>query len=391
MYDKIYTALFRVITSEVCKMGKDLNGRNLGIGLCQKKNGYYSARFVNREGERVEKVFKNKNEAKQWLVDAKYMDAHGNVLRGDNPTVDAWFEYWHENILKGSYNTKRQYSERYKYRIGPVIGKMQIKSVLMLHCQNVINQAQDKGDASSSLAKIKSVMSMLFESAVENRLIEQNPVTKHVKYNHTKPAEKYVLTVKQQHDFCELAKESVHGKVFLLALQTGMRCGELMALSWSDINWAQQVINVSRTMYFNEIIGEFEEKTTKTEKGEREIPLTNTAMQILIEQKRARDNRSLVSMKHGNHVFLNKDGNPTKPQVYNRSLTALSKKLNIPNITMHCLRHTFATRCIEAGMKPKVLQEILGHADIAMTMNLYVHVTGDEKKNEMEKLANYIG
>ena len=80
---------------------------------------------------------------------------------------------------------------------------------------------------------------------------------------------------------------------------------------------------------------------------------------------------------------------PTRGQVYNRSLTAITKRMGIDNLTMHCLRHTFATRCIEMGIKPKVLQTILGHSDFMLTMNLYVHTTDEELVEEMKKLVMF--
>ena len=73
--------------------------------------------------------------------------------------------------------------------------------------------------------------------------------------------------------------------------------------------------------------------------------------------------------------------------MYNRSLTAIAKRIGIENLTMHCLRHTFATRCIEKNMNPKTLQNILGHSDIMLTMNLYVHTTDEQIISEMKKLA----
>lgn len=78
---------------------------------------------------------------------------------------------------------------------------------------------------------------------------------------------------------------------------------------------------------------------------------------------------------------------PTRSQVYNRSLTAIAKKVGIENLTMHSLRHSFATRCVEAEMNPKTLQIILGHSDIMLTMNLYVHTTDEQIISEMKKMA----
>lgn len=92
-----------------------------------------------------------------------------------------------------------------------------------------------------------------------------------------------------------------------------------------------------------------------------------------------------MSLEFRNHVFLNRNGKLSSNSTYDRCLEILSDKAGIEKISMHTLRHTFATRCIEAGMKPKTLQKILGHANISITMDLYVHITEDEKQKEMQK------
>ena len=120
------------------------------------------------------------------------------------------------------------------------------------------------------------------------------------------------------------------------------------------------------------------------------IYLDDAAYKVLC---RKRDEKKIIPMKQAGsnvyekYVFLNRDGMPTRGQVYNRSLTAIAKKIGIDNLTMHCLRHIFATRCIEKGMNPKTLQIILGHSDIMLTMNLYVHTTDEQIISEMKKVA----
>ena len=121
-------------------MGKDLKGKELGVGISQRKDGLYTARFTGKDGKRKQKYFKKLQECRKWIADVQFEDEHGNVLRVENPTVDAWFNYWIENI-KGQTirdNTKRNYLERYEKNIKPVIGNMFIKDVKPLHCQNVL-------------------------------------------------------------------------------------------------------------------------------------------------------------------------------------------------------------------------------------------------------------
>lgn len=96
-----------------------------------------------------------------------------------------------------------------------------------------------------------------------------------------------------------------------------------------------------------------------------------------------------VAEEFKDFVFINKKGMPTKNSTYDVHIAKLTKMAKIKNFSMHTLRHTFATRCIEAGMRPKTLQQILGHSSINITMNLYVHVTDEEKTKEMKKFETY--
>ena len=121
-------------------MGKDLRGKELGVGISQRKDGLYTARFTDRSGKRRQQYFKKLQECRNWLADAQFENEHGNVLQGENPTVDAWFDYWIENI-KGQTirdNTKRNYLERYRRNIKPILGSMLVRDVKPIHCQNVL-------------------------------------------------------------------------------------------------------------------------------------------------------------------------------------------------------------------------------------------------------------
>ena len=106
-------------------MGKDLRGREIGKGLSQRKDKKYSARYVSISGKQIEKYFDTLPEARNWLADAKYEDSHGTVGLTSTATVDTWFEYWYNNIIVDlSPNTRRNYKERYKRNVQPIIGKM---------------------------------------------------------------------------------------------------------------------------------------------------------------------------------------------------------------------------------------------------------------------------
>ena len=172
-------------------------------------------------------------------------------------------------------------------------------------------------------------------------------------------------------------------------LQTGLRTGELIGLKWSDVDFENRTMKIERTMEYRYKVGEWHVGPPKTKNSYRDIPMTNECTILLKELKAKRDLGRYVEEGFEEFVFINRNGTPTKNSTYDNNLAKLAKKAGIENFSMHTLRHTFATRCIEAGMRPKTLQQILGHSSINITMNLYVHVTDDEKIKEIQKFEDY--
>ena len=370
-------------------MGKDLKGKELGVGISQRKDGLYTARFTGKNGKRKQKYFKKLQECRKWIADAQFEDEHGDINASGDMTVDAWFEYWISE-LKGKtvrWSTLSSYNDRYNKNIKEVIGNMIIKEVKPMHCQNVLNIMDNNEYAGSSMARTKATMSAMFSDALENGLIVSNPVTGSVKCPKKPEKNTRVLTLDEQNKFLDAAKGSANYFHFLFILQTGVRSSELRGLRWEDIDFSNRTIHIRRNTTYDSSSGKFITGELKTNSGLRDIPMTQIAYEILINIKnqQTQQKRKVLSFEYANHVFLNRNGNLLPNSNYDRYLEKLCDKAGIEKISMHTLRHTFATRCIESGMKPKTLQKILGHANISMTMDLYVHVTEDEKVKEMQK------
>ena len=254
--------------------------------------------------------------------------------------VAAWFDYWIENIKGDSIrpNTIRNYKERFEHNIKKCISNMSLSDIKPMYCQNMLNQMKDDYKT-STIYQTRITLYCMFSDAVENDVIFKNPVTKAVKYNIGKEPKKVrALTIEEQKKFLEISVKSSNYNQFAFILQTGLRTGELVGLKWSDIDWKKKVIHIQRSMEYRYKVGEW------------------------------------------------RIGEPTKNSTYDNALFKLCDKAGIERFSMHVLRHTYATRCIEAGMRPKTLQIILGHSNVGITMNLYVHVTEDEKVKEVEKI-----
>ena len=371
-------------------MGKDLKGKELGVGIHQQKDGYYCARYVDRFGKRKAKRFVKLQECRQWFADATYIDEHSDLGQAADMTVDAWFEYW-IGIKKQTvrYNTVRNYAERYHANIQPVIGSKLLNEIKPLHCQKVMSDMADKGYKTSTIYQTRIALFNMLEFAKENDVILSNPCKKSVKSDIGKPSgKKEALTIDVQRKFLEHIKGNSYENQYRFVLQTGLRTGELIGLKWSDIDFKKRILKVERSMEYRYKVGEWRVGEPKSKSGYRTIPLTNEAIRILKEQKRKNSKIDIISMEWADIVFLCGKGTPVKNSTYDSNLFKICDKAGINRFSMHVLRHTFATRCIEAKMLPKTLQKIMGHSNIGITMNLYVHITEDEKQKEIDMVAD---
>jgi integrase len=204
-----------------------------------------------------------------------------------------------------------------------------------------------------------------------------------------KPSDKKeALEIAEQQTFLEYAEGQSYENQYRFVLQTGLRTGELVGLKWEDIDFNKKTMTISRSMEFRHSTGVWRVGEPKSSSGYRTIPLTNEAIRILKDQKIKNSHLKVTPIEWREYVFLCRKGTPIKNSTYDTALYKICNKAGIKPFAMHILRHTFATRCIEGGMKPKTLQKILGHSNIGITMNLYVTTTDDEKQKEIELVEN---
>ncbi len=371
-------------------MGKDIKGKELGEGIVQQANGTYLARFVDKFGKRRSKRSKKLQEVRQWLADSTYIDSHSNLDQAQDMTVDAWFDYWigykSKTVRPG---TVKDYTECYDRNIRDVIGTKLLTEVKPIHCQKVFTDMADKGYKSSSIQRTKIALRNMLEFAAENDVIIDNPCKKSLKCDIGRPSEKKeALTIDTQRIFLEAVSDNIYENQYRFVLQTGLRTGELAGLKWCDIDFQRRTLKVERSMKYWYDVGEWKVGPPKSQSGYRTIPLTDEAIRILKDQKEKNCRLKVLPIEWMDTVFLGKSGTPVKNTAYDTGLYNICRRKDIPRFSMHVLRHTFATRCIEGGMKPKTLQKILGHSNISITMDLYVHITEDEKQREINLVAD---
>lgn len=246
-----------------------------------------------------------------------------------------------------------------------------------------------KSYSQSTISKEKDQFAQAFKYALNKGYILQNPMIEVIEPKSEKPPKIVrALEIEEQqmltNYLMNIPLENEPYKVaYLMQMYLGLRIGEALALKTSDINLERDLIHISRTLTFDKnhklIMGDF----PKSFAGIRDIPIPKFIREEIINQMRLAENHK------ENLLFVNSQGNYADPKNANKFLKSTLEKVNINDITTHSLRHTYGTRCIEAGMRAVALQRLMGHSDISVTMNTYVSVFNKYKEAELEKLNDY--
>ena len=381
-------------------MGKDLKGKELGIGLSQRKDGVYQARYTDRWGKR-KTIYGNDIRLlrKQLAEEIADNERFSNVK--EDITLDYWFGRWMEVYKNKSVrpNTKREYTHIYQKNISPYLGDRNINTLIKSDIQLLIDTASDNGYAYERQNKIKVILRDMLQRAVEDRLVINNPVSG-IKLRADKEIKAQALSAEEQNVFFDYCRNTFYENLFNVAVNTGLRPGELFALQISDIDLEKRYIEVNKTLVYQKYLTdskkEFHIEPPKTKQSYRKVPINSICMSYI---ERQFELKKIISSKRpkqqNNYLFVTKFNTPLNSQIYSDAIRAVVKQINIvrpfdeqfPIFSGHTFRHTFATRCFENGVDAKVVQSYLGHASLKMTMDLYTHVTEEKSSNDIEKIV----
>ncbi len=248
----------------------------------------------------------------------------------------------------------------------------------------VLNELK-KGLNEKTIKDILIVLKMILKFGVKNNFMEFHQIDIRFPTNHERKIVE-VLTKDNQKKLMNYLYQNFTFKNLgiFLCLSTGLRIGEICALKWEDVDMSEKVIKVRHTIQRVYIADDTNKKytkllvgTPKTKESTRDIPLSTDLVKIF---------NPLIKVVNKDYYILTNDIKPTEPRTYRNYYKKILKKLEIPDIKFHGLRHSFATRCIEANGDYKTVSVILGHSNISTTLNLYVHPNKEQKKKCIDKM-----
>lgn len=369
-------------------------GNNEGSIVKRKDGRWQGAVTIGRNPEGTQKrqyVYgKTRTEVSEKINSILFDISNGTYIdKSQNPTVKEWLYTWLNTYKKNNIKPRTfdQYESIIRYHLIPEIGDIRLIDLKETTLQRFYNRLAKEGLSSRTIQLINTVLYGAIKKAIKCGLVIRN-VCDAVELPKQKKKERRVLTPEEQESLLEVLKESEYGAMYIFALFTGLRKGEVLALTWSDVDLANRLINVNKTLGRVNTYVDTGNKTQlvvsspKTQTSMRVIPIIEPLIPLLEKQ------RKLTQCNQSGLVFPSDADTYIDPGNYNRLFYKLVKKAGIPKAHPHALRHSFATRALEAGLDLKTTQELLGHSSIDITANLYTHALLEHKQKEIKKLES---
>ncbi len=403
---------------------KDPKGKVLKDGERYKaKEDRYTYRWTDKMGKRHEIYAKTLDELRKKESELTRDIYEGIKTADENLTVNDIYKNWLTDKKGLRSSTRGNYIYMYEQYVQDSFGKIRIKDVKKSDIRRFYNELHDtRGLSFNTIEVIQNVLNQVFTLAVDDDYIRKNPAISALgeckkSHNYQRP-KRHALTIPEQRAFVEYIRShpmySHWLPLFTFFLGTGCRVSEVISLRWEDVDLEEGIIDINHGItYYQRESKECSfqiSENTKTAAGTRIIPMLSDVRQALLDEKKFQEDVGITCNVTYNgytdFIFLNRFGNVHNPQTINRTIKRIVLSYNIeemekaekekreplilPNFSCHNLRHTFATRYCENESNIKVIQEILGHKDIATTMDVYAEATKDAKKKSFTDLDGKI-
>jgi integrase len=349
---------------------------------------------------RKRRVFygKTRKEVQEKLKVALREQQQGTLVTAPRQTLAQFLTDWLENSQRQSVRprTYERYEELVRLHIAPALGRYELQKLSAQQLQAFYAKKAEEGLSATTINHFHNVLHKALDTAVKWNLVARN-VCDLVSPPRRKRYEVHPLTLEQVHKLLAVVEGHEMEALFRLALATGLRRGELMGLKWQDINLDAGVLQVRRILSRvpSKMPGKgYVEAEPKTQKSRRSVVIAPFALEAL-KQHRERQREAEITAgplwQDHDFVFCTSIGthlNPTRDML--DQLKVLLKKAGLPDIRFHDLRHSAATLLLSVGVHPKVVQEILGHSQISITMDVFSHVLPGMQQEAMSRLNDAI-
>lgn len=368
------------------KVGSVFFNKSKGKWFCQ----YYVFDKITHKEVAKQKTVKNEEEGKKFLTSLQYQKGNELFIENNGIPLGQLMRLNLQKKLDMNLISENQYARVINtikvIEKNDIVNK-KIEDITSDDIQEYINSLKDYSN--SYIRKLMEQFNQAYRLAMNKGYITRNPMVDVIKPRSTKPdREVRAMTIEEQQIFTNYLmdksiEEEPYKNVFLIQMYMGLRVGETLALRNSDIDLRKNLISVNKTLTTDKDGKVIMGNTTKTYAGVREVPIPEFIRKSIIEQMKIAENQK------DNQLFISDKQNYIDNRNVNRILKKRLLDLGITGISTHSLRHTYGTRCVEAGMRAVALQRLMGHQDISVTLNTYTSVFNKYKEDELKKVNEY--
>jgi len=335
------------------------------------------------------KSFKTKKEAQAaltaWLAEID----KGTAVDRSTQTVAEMMDYWLATEVRPRLRAKTtfDYEHTITKHILPALGPIPVQKLTPERLQKFYSDKLAEGCGVRTIRLCHLHLNQALKQAAKLGLVSRN-VASLVTQPQETPGEMRVWDVAQAQAFLAVAYKSAYGPIWMLALATGLRRGELLGLRWRDIDVERRVLHVRQTV--GALRGRPEFKPPKTRSSRRTVPMQGVIIAALRAHKRGQDDRRRAlgeAWQDHDLVFAAANGNPINPDNVGRDFQRLVRLAGVPPIRIHDLRHTHVTLALQAGANTKAVSQAIGHSDIGITLGTYAHVMPEQRVDVAEKIG----
>jgi integrase len=372
-------------------MGKRGNGEG---SITRRNDGLYMARYTVHTaiGKKRKALYgKTRGEVSEKLTKAMADRDGGLVFDADGVRVGEYLDRWLVDSVRDTVRptTYERYEQIVRTHIRPVLGSVKLKNITPSHARGLYREKLEAGLSPRTVQYIHVTLHKALKQAVQDGLIPRN-ATEAVKAPQVRREEMHPLSVGQTRTLLETAREDRLEALYVLAVHTGLRQGELLGLKWEDVDFEAGTLQVRRSLTTAK--GGPVLAAPKTRSSRRTVKLTHGAVEALrghLQRQLEEIDRAGSLWRENGLVFASEAGEPLdRRHLTSRRFKALLRRAGLPDIRFHDLRHTCATLLLSKNVNPKIVSEMLGHASIAITLDTYSHVLPNMRDQAAAAMEN---